>query len=183
MSNSVILEIATSQFAERGYEGTTMRTIAQEAGVNTALIHHFFLTKEGLFEAVVRDALSPPDLVTRVLDGPRGRVGERTVRHFFTFWDVPAHRARLAGVLRSVTAVEGAADEVRNFLGDEVLFPLTEALGQPNARLRAAMAGTQLIGLATSRYIFRIGAIESVSAEQLAATTGRTFQTYLTGAL
>lgn len=183
VSNRVILDIARRQFARRGYEGTTMRTIAQEARVDTALIHHFFLTKEGLFEAAIRDALNPPDLVARVLDGPRGRVGERTVQLFFTFWDTPTTQARLTGVLRSVTAVSGAAEAVRRFLGDDVLYPLTEALGRENPRLRASVTGASLIGLATTRYVFKVRPVASLSPADLAAVAARTFQTYLTGAL
>jgi len=183
VSNRVILDIARRQFARRGYEGTTMRTIAQEARVDTALIHHFFLTKEGLFEAAIRDALNPPDLVARVLDGPRGRVGERTVQLFFTFWDTPTTQARLTGVLRSVTAVSGAAEAVRRFLGDDVLYPLTEALGRENPRLRASVTGASLIGLATTRYVLKVRPVASLSPADLAAASARTFQTYLTGAL
>lgn len=182
-SNRVILDIARRRFAEDGYEGATMRTIAEEAGVDTALIHHFFLTKEGLFSAAVRDALHPPDLVPRALDGPRGRVGERTVRLFFTYWDTPLAGTALAGVLRSVTSLDGAAEAVRGFLGDDVLYPLTEALGQPNPRLRAAMAGAQLVGLATTRYLYQAAPVASMSPADLAACTARTFQTYLTGPL
>ena len=183
VSNRVILDIARRQFARRGYEGTTMRTIAQEARVDTALIHHFFLTKEGLFEAAIRDALNPPDLVARVLNGPRGRVGERTVQLFFTFWDTPTTQARLTGVLRSVTAVSGAAEAVRRFLGDDVLYPLTEALGRENPRLRASVTGASLIGLATTRYVLKVRPVASLSPADLAAASARTFQTYLTGAL
>lgn len=183
VSNRIILDIARRQFAQRGYEGTTMRTIAHEASVDTALIHHFFLTKEGLFEAAIQDALNPPDLVSRALDGPRGRVGERTVGLFFTFWDTPGTQARLTGVLRSITAASGAAEAVRRFLGDDVLYPLTEALGRENPRLRAAVAGAQLIGLATTRYVFRLRPVASLPPADLAAVAARTFQTYLAGAL
>lgn len=183
VSNRLILDIARRQFGAHGYEGATMRTIAQEAEVDTALIHHFFLTKEGLFDAAVRDALTPPDLLSRAMDGPRGRVGERTVQLFFTFWDEPSTQVQLAGVLRSVTSLEGAAEAVRRFLGDEVLCPLAEALGQPEPRLRAAMVGSQLIGLAIARYLYEIESVTTLNPAELAALSARTFQTYLTGAL
>ena len=183
VSNQSILEIARGQFSRHGYEGTTMRTIASEAGVDTALIHHFFLTKEGLFEAAVGDALRPPDLVERVLDGPRNGVGERTAHHLFAYWDEPATQDRLVAVLRSVTALEGAGAAVRGFLGAEVLHQLTSALGYTNPELRAALAGAHLIGLATMRYIFRFGPLAALSPAEVASGTSRTLQTYLTGAL
>jgi AcrR family transcriptional regulator len=183
VSNQSILQIARAQFSQHGYEGTTMRTIAHEAGVDTALIHHFFLTKEGLFEAAVGDALRPPDLVEKALEGPRAAIGERTVRHLVSYWDEPDNRERLVGVLRSVTALDGAAAEVRGFLGARVLYKLTAALGNTNPELRAALGGAQLMGLATMRYIFRFGPLASLPPAKLATLTGRTLQTYLTGAL
>ncbi|WP_307847201.1 TetR family transcriptional regulator [Micromonospora sp. D93] len=183
MSHQLILEIARGQFAERGYEGTTVRTIAQEAGVDSALVHHFFLTKEGLFEAAVRGALQPPDLVERAMKGPRGQVGRRTVELFFSHWDEPSAAARLGGILRSMTANDMAADAVRNFLGDQVILPLTQALGHSQPELRAAMVGSHLIGLATTRYVYRVPAIAELTAAGLAAGTGKAIQTYLTGVL
>ena len=183
VSNQRILEIARGQFSRHGYEGTTMRTIAQEAGVDSALIHHFFLTKEGLFAAAVNGALSPPDLVDRVLDGPRGHVGERTVRVFLEFWDDPEINVRLVGLLRSMTVLSGAAEAVRDFLSNAVLRRLVAALGSANPELRAALTGAQLVGLATLRYIYRAEPVTSLSPADLAARTRRTFQTTLVGAL
>ncbi|MEU2614642.1 TetR family transcriptional regulator [Micromonospora sp. NPDC007271] len=183
VSHRLILDIARGQFAEHGYEGTTMRTIAQEAGVDSALIHHFFLTKEGLFEAAVRGALNPPDLVSRVMAGPRGRAGERTVEFFFTYWDEPEARERLTAVLRSATENDEAAEALRGFLGDVVILPLAEALGRPEPRLRAALVGSHLIGLATSRYVYRVPELAALTPAALAAGTGKAIQTYLAGLL
>lgn len=183
VSHRRILDIACAQFSRLGYEGTTMRGIAQEAGVDTALIHHFFLTKEGLFEAAIRDPLSPPELVSQVMTGGRSGVGERTVRVFLTFWDEPDTRARLVALLRSITGLDSAAASVRGFLGDEVLYPLTQTLGRPEPRLRAALAGSQLLGLATLRYIYAQEPVASLPSADVAASTGKLFQTYLMGSL
>jgi AcrR family transcriptional regulator len=160
-----------------------MRTIAQEADVDTALIHHFFLTKEGLFAAAVDGALNPPDLLTRALDGPRGHVGERTVRLFFEFWDDPEINVRLVGLLRSMTALGGAAGMVRGFLANAVLHRLVAALGSANPDLRAALAGSQLVGLATLRYVYQAEPVSSLAPAEVAAYTRRTFQTTLVGTL
>lgn len=182
-SNGAILETARRQFAERGYEATTMRTIAHEAGVDTSLIHHFFLTKEGLFEAAVFDALNPPDLVARVVEGPRRNAGERLVALFLMFWDEPAITPRLLAVLRSVAASEGAAEKVRELLGVQVLGAVTEAIGRPRPRLRAAMVGAQLIGLATVRYLLVVPPIATMSAAGVVAATAPTYQGLLVGAV
>jgi AcrR family transcriptional regulator len=180
VSGRAILEAAGEQFGRYGYEATTMRAVAKAAGVDTALIHHFFLTKEGLFQAAVRGVLEPPDLMD-VVDGPRGRVGERVVLAFFSHWDQPVVRTPLTGLLRSVTTVDGAVDLVRDFLGDRVLVPVATALGRDDAELRAAMVGTQLLGLATCRYVLDVAPLAGLTPASLAAVTGRPVQNYLTG--
>jgi AcrR family transcriptional regulator len=183
VSNRAIVQFAREQFSRHGYDGTTTRTIAAEAHVDSALIHHFFLTKEGLFEAAVRGAFNPPDLVSAVTTGARGGVGERMVRLFLTFWDEPDNQARLVAVLRSMTSLEGAAAAVRGFLDDEVLHPVTMALGYAKPRLRAALVGSQLVGLATMRYVFGATPIASLPPAKVASVTAGAFQANLVGIL
>jgi AcrR family transcriptional regulator len=183
VSNQVIVDTARSQFSRFGYEGTTMRTIAQEAETDSALIHHFFLTKEGLFQAAIRGAFNPPDLVERSLAGERTGAGERIARIFLNFWEEPEAQQRLVGMLRSVTAVETAAAMVHGFLGDEVLYPLVVAFGHGNPRLRAALLGSRLIGLATTRYVLGVEPLASLPAERAAVLVAGPLQSALTGAL
>jgi len=181
VSSRTIVEAARAQFSRYGYEGTTTRTIAEDAGVDSALIHHFFLTKEGLFEAVVGDALDPPDLVDQVLAGPRAGLGERTLLAFLSHWDEPENRDRMLAVVRSITALDRAASALRVFLSDGVLFPLTSALGAPNPRERAAMVGAHLVGLMTMRYVYAAPPLATLSREDLATLMGPVIQARLVG--
>ncbi|PKP69071.1 MAG: TetR/AcrR family transcriptional regulator [Alphaproteobacteria bacterium HGW-Alphaproteobacteria-4] len=48
-----LLDAAEAQFSENGFHGTTTRAIAAGAGVNAALLHYYFGSKEQLFETVV----------------------------------------------------------------------------------------------------------------------------------
>lgn len=50
-AQEAILDAAELVFAEHGYDGASTRAIAERAGVNQALIHYHFRTKEQLFEA------------------------------------------------------------------------------------------------------------------------------------
>ena len=54
----LLLEVARARFARHGYATTTVRDIADAAGVNVALINRYFASKEGLFEACLDSAVT-----------------------------------------------------------------------------------------------------------------------------
>lgn len=180
-SHNMILGTARTEFSEHGFEGTTMRAIAQAATVDAALIHHFFLSKEGLFTAAVQDAFTVPDLIPTVVEGAPERTGERMARAFVTHWENPEIRPRLVGLLRSVMAFEGARTALREFVGAEVLQPVTVALGHGKPELRASLAGSLLIGATLMRYVIRSEPIVSLRPEQVVFCLADTCQYYLTG--
>jgi len=177
----MILNTARAEFSAHGFGGTTMRAIAQAATVDAALIHHFFLSKEGLFTAAVQDAFVVPDLVPTVVEGSVERTGERTARAFITHWETPDVRHRLIGVLRSVMAFEGAHAALCDFLGSEILQPITAALGNGKSELRASLVGSQLIGIALMRYVICSEPVVSLRPEQVVFCIADTCQYYLTG--
>src|SRR5437588_8367328 len=135
-----ILSTARRLFAENGYEGTTIRGIAAEAGVNPALVHHFFGTKEQVFVAALDFPLNPAEVLPRILDGPREELGQRIVRFFLTIWREPSSRARLLALIRSATTNEQAAAMFRQFMETALLSRLAAALGLPQLRVTAAIA-------------------------------------------
>jgi len=178
-SHHLILDAARRLFSAEGFEGTTMRAIAHASAVDAALIHHFFLSKEALFTVAVQDAFSVADLVPVVVDGAPERTGERLARAFITYWEKPDIQPQLVALLRSATAFERAATAIREFLGSEVLQPVTRALGYGKPELRASLVGSQLLGLAMMRYIIRSELIVSLRTEQLVFCIADTCQHYL----
>lgn len=53
-----ILEAAREVFIHKGFAGTRMQEIANKAGINKALLHYYFRSKDQLFEAVFSQAIS-----------------------------------------------------------------------------------------------------------------------------
>ena len=51
-TRELILDAAEDLFSKHGFYGVTIREVAREAGVDTALIHYYFTAKRGLFDAV-----------------------------------------------------------------------------------------------------------------------------------
>jgi len=182
-SKGRVLDAARAEFAAHGFNGTTTRAVAKSAGVDSALIHHFFLTKHGLFAVAIQDAFAVPDLLPTVLDGAPERCGERLVRAFVSHWEAAEMHLRVIAVLRSVVSSPAADEAVRGFLGAEVLLPVTKALGRKKPELRAALIGVQLLGLAVQRYLVGSEQVVALRAEQLVFSAADVCQRYLTGRL
>lgn len=177
-SQKVILEAARTEFSARGFEGTTMRAVAQSAGVDAALLHHFFLSKGGLFTAAVQDAFAVPELVATTMDGPQEEAGERLAGAYITHWENLEIRPQLVGLLRSATAFDGATAAIQEFFG-ETLVSIAAAVGQGRAELRASLCGSFLLGVAALRYVSRAEPTASLSPKALVQTVAGTCQAYL----
>jgi AcrR family transcriptional regulator len=180
-TREAILDAARRAFAEQGYQRATIRGVAELAGVDPALVHHYFGTKQELFVAAVRLPVNPVEQLTTVLAAEPDQVGPRIVETFLSIWDHAADQNPLLALIRSAVADEQAAALLREFITEEVLGPIAARLGSPDARLRATLVGSQLIGLAMARYIIRVEPLASTPSAEVAAAVGPTVQRYLTG--
>ena len=175
-----ILEAARAAFADHGYDRATIRDIAGRAAVDPALVIHYFGSKEALFVVALELPLQPREVFARGLAAGRDQLGVTIVRTFLEAWEPPENRVRLMAMLRSALTNETAMDMMRDLLVREVFGPITEALGVPDAQLRATLVGSQLLGLAVMRYVGRIEPLASASVDELVAAIGPTLQRYLT---
>lgn len=178
-TKAALLAAARAVFAEQGYQGATVRTIAARAGVDAAMVNHWFGGKQGLFAAIIELPFEPNELLDRVLDGPVEQMADRLVRQFVTLWDT--HEGRFAALILSVASQDMAARTMTEFLGGIVLPIVTEAASGDRPRLRAALCASQMVGLGVLRYVLRFEPIASADVDTLAATIGPTMQRYLTG--
>jgi AcrR family transcriptional regulator len=180
-SREAILDAARRVFAEHGYQQATIRGVAELAGVDSALVHHYFGKKQELFVAAVRLPVNPVEQLAAVLAADPDLVGERLVGTFLSIWDNAADRSPLLALVRSAVGDEDAAAMLREFITEEVLGQIARRLGSPDARLRATLVGSQLVGLIMARYIIKVEPLASAPAAQVAAAVGPTVQRYLTG--
>lgn len=167
-------------FAERGYDGASVRAIAQVAGIDPALIRYFFGDKEALFIATVADRTTIPERLAGALAGDPGSVGRRATAAYLGLWDDPDTRPILLALVRSATASPRAADMLRELLGSRIQAHAPAAT--PEFAQRIALAGSHLFGLAVARHILRVPAITALDHDTLVAMVAPTIQHYLTGA-
>jgi AcrR family transcriptional regulator len=180
-TREAILSAARAAFAERGFDAASMRLIASAAGVDPALVHHYFGTKEQLFVDSLQIPIEPSKIVPKMLAGDTGRLGERVVTTLVGIWDSPAGAAAVA-LVRSAVGNERIAAMFRDFLVSRILRRITRELPIPPAEapLRANLAATQVAGLIMVRYILKMEPLASTAPDVLAALIGPTIQHYLT---
>ena len=174
-----ILVAARQRFADQGLESTTVREVARDAGVDPALIHHYFGTKQRLFVAAMELPFDARRLIPTLAAGPPEETGLRFARLFFSIWEDATARAPLLGVLRSGVTDPGAASMIRELVLKHILGPVVEALGASDPELRVTLLGSHVIGLALMRYILRVEPLASLDIDRLIGLVAPTFQRYL----
>ncbi len=176
-----ILAAAREEFSERGYEKTSVRGIAKAAGVDSALVHHYFGTKEQVFEASIEVAFGPLlSAPGAIVEGPRDGVGERLARFFFGVWENPATRKALLAIIRSAMNNEVAAGVFRRLVATQLLRRVAAQLDLPDAELRAELAAAQLVGIAMLRYVIKVEPLASAPPDQIIARVAPVVQAHLT---
>jgi AcrR family transcriptional regulator len=183
-TREAVLAAARTAFAERGFDGASIRQIATDAGVDPALVHHYFGSKDKLFLAAVEAPADPEELLPEALAGGTPELGANVVRLLLRVWDGPTQAAGLA-LVRSAVSNEWTARLLREFLVSQVLRRVVGTLGLPpaEAEARGALTASQLIGVVMARYVLRIEPLASATADELVAAVGPTVQRYLTGEL
>ena len=177
-----ILDAARDEFSERGYDKTSVRGIAKAAGVDSALVHHYFGTKEQVFEAAIEVVLAPALAASTTLgDGPLDGVGERLTRFFFGIWENPATRTPLLAIVRSAFNNEVAAAILRRLVAAQLLRRISEQIEHQDADLRAELAAAQLVGVAILRYVIKVDPLASADVERIVERVAPVVQGHLTG--
>jgi AcrR family transcriptional regulator len=180
-TRAALLDAAKDVFSERGYDHATVRAIAMRAGVDPAMVNHWFGSKQQLFtQAILRVPFNPAQQLGELLAGDVDDLGERVVRRFLNTWD-QVGGGQFAALMRSVTSHEQSIRMLREFLVTQIFTKLVKAIGADQPALRANLVGSQLIGLGVTRYVLAFEPLASTDAEELVHAIGPGIQRYLTG--
>ncbi|GLZ06377.1 TetR family transcriptional regulator [Actinomadura sp. NBRC 104412] len=176
-TRDAIIAAARDLFAEKGYDGASLRAIARAAGVDPALVHHFYGNKEGVFVAAMRFPIDPSRLVPRILGTTRDRLGETMVRVFLEVWRDEEKRASLVAMLRSAMTNDQIAVMMRQFISSALFAKAAEIHGIPLLRINAAVG--QMIGVALLRYVIKVEPIASATEDELVELLAPAVQLHL----
>ena len=178
-----ILGAARNLFARQGFDKTSVRAVAAAAGVDPALVHHYFGTKAALFAAVIHLPIDPADVLGPLRDTPVERLGHRLPALLLPLWDSDMGKGMIAE-LRSVLS----GSEVtlfRYFLKEVIGAEIGPRVDNPpgSGIIRIQFVASQLFGVVLARYILELEPFASLPVEQIAETIAPTLQRYLTGDL
>ena len=178
-SRARIIGAAVDEFGEQGYDGATIRSIAARAGVDSALVHHYFGTKADLFAEAVGIPLRPDIDVPGILAGPSEEVGDRLIRYVLEAFEQPEVRRRGVMLLRTAIGSRLTTPLLAGFLSRELLTRVARRLDVDDADLRASLVASQIAGMLIARYVLRLPALAEASVDELVARVGPTVQRYL----
>ncbi|WP_272902822.1 TetR/AcrR family transcriptional regulator [Streptomyces sp. BA2] len=186
---------AVELFARHGYRGTTVRAIAERAGVDPALVMYHYGSKEKVFSVVIREVMRAEELLpalpelldeppgTGGPDGARGGPGSRLVRGFLTRWEDPSTRSALLVVFRSAMEHPEASQLFREVAGGELLMPIARRIPAPDPELRAVLVASLLVGLITGRYVVPIAPLADMDLDTVVDLYGPHAEAMLLGRL
>ena len=177
-----ILDAARALFAAGGMSGTSIRAVAARAGVDPALVHHYFGTKDDLFVAALALPVDPREVLGAVVAEGPGGAAERMLGTFLAVWDDPDLQLPLLGMARGLLDPAGK-ELMRDGFLKIVIAPIGVALGIEEPERRMPLVASQIVGLILMRYVLEVEPLASMAAEELVAIYAPTIQRYLTGPL
>lgn len=181
VTKDLIVAAAAQEFAQGGYDTTSMRGIARRAGVDPALVHHYFAEKAELFAASLVVPLRPDLILRVVLEGPADAIGESLARAIVTQLRDPVVRSRMISLIHAGLGQEFVATMIRQFVRRELFRRMAKRIGTEDAELRASLVAAQIVGLLIARYGIRMEPLSSADDDDVVARVGPVLQWLLTG--
>lgn len=178
-----ILATARELFARNGIDKTSIRAIAAGAGVDPALVHHYFGTKTQLFAAAIHIPIDPMAVIGPLRETPVEQIGHTLPSILLPLWDSEMGKGFIA-TLRSILAGNDVS-LVRSFLQEVIVAEVGSRVDNPvgSGRIRVQFVASQLVGVVMARYILELEPFKSLPVEQIAETIAPNLQRYLTGDL
>jgi len=175
-----VLDAARAAFHARGYAKTSVKAVAAAAGVAPEVVSKYYQSKDKLFAAALRLPFDPgsaiPQLVAPGLEG----MGERLTRVTLETLGDPETRDDLIALARAGSSTGKAVAGMKSLIEQDIVDRLALVIGVPDARLRANLITSYLMGVAINRYVLRLDPLSSMSDEDVIRLVSPTVQDWLT---
>ena len=182
-TRGAILAAARDEFAERGFDGASVRSVARRADVDPALVRHYFRDKSELFAAgMIPRGADPAAIAAGLTAGGVEGLGARLLTAVLGVWEADggvAFRVVFAGM----SAGELQAEALVGYVGREVFGQVAHVLPPPDQQLRVSLVASQMVGILVARHVLHLEPLASMPVEDVVATVGPTLQRYVSGPL
>lgn len=176
-TRAAIVDAARTLFTSQGYDSVSLRAIAREAGVDPALVHHYFDGKAALFaDAVIGAGFDPATKLAELDRVPPGERGRAIVATFLSIWDEEPRRSSFVALMRAAMSADEGLRPFQEFLGREVLPHFGGTADDPRGALRSQLVASQVLGMALARYVVRLPEVVDASPEVLVEMVGANLQ-------
>lgn len=180
-ARQAIIDAAREQFSTKGFDGASLRAIAEQAGVTPALVHHYFESKQALFGVAMTMNFDADTLIDEWIAGGREELGERMTRTMLELFADPHTAAPLMSLSFAALTSEQAALMGREFYDSAMFARLLPVMDGADKALRIKIVVGYLLGVGIMRYVTRSTVISEVSNEELLALVVPTIQGYIDG--
>ncbi|GAA2551474.1 TetR/AcrR family transcriptional regulator [Mycolicibacterium diernhoferi] len=178
-----ILHSARELFSRNGFDKTSIRAIAADAGIDGALVHHYYGTKQQLFAAAIEIPIDPMRVITPLRETPVDQIGTVLPSILLPLWDSELGKGFIATLRSLLTGADVSL--VRSFLQEIITAELGARVDDPpgSGAMRVQFVASQLVGVVMVRYILELQPFAGLAPEVVAETIAPNLQRYLTGDL
>ena len=181
-TREALVVAAREEFAEKGFAAATVRSIGTRAGVDPAMISHYFGGKAGLFREVTHIPLDPAAGLDLVLAGPRDELGLRLATHILGVWEQPGFREPVLALVRSALSEPGSERALREYFETQLLPRIAAVAQGVDPQRQAALAAAHIVGVVLGRHVLGVQVLSGPTIEELARQVAPAVQRYLDGA-
>lgn len=175
-----VLRAAQIRFARDGFEATSIRKVAADAGVDPALVMQFYKSKDGLFAASLVLSDETKERIAAAFDGPEDKLGESLTYTFLSLWEESADSSALMATLRGAASNAYAAEQLAIFVQARLVSAIGPKFGHGlEGAKRAGIAVSMLMGLVVTRNMVGVPLVADMSRENVAKTVGPLVQAIL----
>lgn len=182
-TRGAIVAAAREEFAEKGYEAASVRSVARRAGVDPALVRHYFGDKAALFAAgVIPQGVDPAQTAAALVAGGLDGLGERLLRTVLGVWESDGG-VTFRAVFSGFGSGEVPSQALMGYVGREVFSQVARVLPGPDPALRVSLVASHVVGVLVTRHVLRLEPVASLDPDRLAALVGPVVQRYVDGPL
>ena len=176
-----IKRVAESQFIARGYDGTTMRSIAKGAGCDPAMVSYYFRSKQRLFRDCFDLPLDPLEQVLQLWEPGIEGVAERLLDFAFTLYEERLTKDRMKALMRALITDAETTQRFRSYIRDNLqkgvvqlldslapyLPPVQKRQLESRFPMLIEILMSMIYGVATMRYIVQLEPVASMERSEL----------------